>query len=118
VDFARSRGLLGARRLGGSLYLHLAGSDAHVVLAERPPPHPHVEQASCLLDGARLLPAGVTVTASGHGARVIVFAGFPPGAALVVSRDGAEEAAQADATGRLEVRLAGPGETAVAVRTR
>lgn len=113
VDFEKSRGLLGARRLNGALYLHLAGSDAHVVLADRPAPRPHVEQANCLLDAPRLVPAGVTVTAKGVGERVIVFAGFPPDAPLLVSLGSEQSERQADAQGRLEVRLPGPCETTV-----
>jgi hypothetical protein len=118
IDFERSRGLLGARRLGESLYVHLAGSDAHVVLAERPPARPHVEQANCILEGGRLVPTGVTVVAKGAGDRVVVFAGFGADAPLLLSRDGAEDDAQADALGRLEVRLPGPGESSITVRTR
>jgi hypothetical protein len=118
VDFERSRGLLGARRLGGSLYLHLAGSDAHVVLADRPAPRPHVEQANCRLDGAHLAPTGLTVTATGHNERILVLAGFPPNAPLLLSLDGTPSDARADPQGRAEVRLKGPGTTTVTVAAR
>jgi len=115
VDFEKSRGLLGARRVGDSLYLHLAASDARVVLAGKPAPRPHVEQANCLLDHARLVPTGVTVTATAHNDRIVVFAGFPPNAPLLLSLDAAQSTAQADPMGRLEVRLPGPGETTISV---
>jgi hypothetical protein len=118
VDFEKSYGLLGARRLNGSLYLHLAGSDAHVVLAKKPAPRPHVEQANCILEEARLAPAGVTVTTRGVGDRLVVFAGFPASTPLLLSRDGAEESVQSDASGRLEVRLLRSSGPSVAVRTR
>jgi hypothetical protein len=118
VDFEKSHGLLGARRIGDSLYLHLAGSDALVVLADHPAPRPHVAQANCILEGARLAPAAIAVTAQARNDRLVVFAGFPPNAALVVSLDGVEKETQADASGRVEVRVAGPGSTGVTVRTR
>jgi hypothetical protein len=116
VDFAKSRGLLGARRVGDSLYIHLAGSDAHVVLAPKPVPHPHVEQANCVLEAARLVPTGMTATAKGHADRLVVLAGFPPNAPLLLTvGDGTTERA-ADAHGRVEIRIDGPGETRYSVR--
>ncbi len=118
VDFEKSRGLVGARRLNGSLYLHLAGSDAHVVLADRPAARPHVEQANCLLEGARLVPSGVTVTATAHTERIVVLAGFPPNAPLLLTLDGAPSDAEADGAGRLEVRLKSLGTTTVAATPR
>lgn len=118
VDFEKSRGLLGARRVGDSLFLHLAGSDAHVVLADHPAPRPHVEQANCLLDEARLLPAGVSVKATAHNARVVVFAGFPPNAPLLLTIDDAPSERQADPEGRLEVTLPAPGETTLTCQAR
>jgi hypothetical protein len=117
VDFARSRGLLGARRVGDSLYLHLAGSDAQVVLAQKPPAHPHVEQANCVLESVRLVPTGVMATAKGHAARLVVLAGFPPNAPLLLAVGGETAEIAADAQGRVEVRLPGPGETRYSVRT-
>lgn len=118
VDFEKSRGLLGARRVGDSLFLHLAGSDAHVVLADHPAPRPHVEQANCLLEEARLIPAGVSVKATGHNARVVVFAGFPPSAPLLLSIDDVPSERQADPEGRLEVTLPSPGETTLTCQAR
>ena len=116
VDWTASSGLLGARRLDGSLYLHLAAGDARVVLADAPAPHPHVEEANCLLTRARLTPHGVSLVATAHNPRVIVLAGFLPSAALSVRLDDEESDRKADATGRLRIELAEPGTTRIAVR--
>ncbi|MCK6459572.1 MAG: hypothetical protein L6Q95_06715 [Planctomycetes bacterium] len=116
VDFARSRGLLGARRVGDSLYLHLAGSDAQVVLASGPQAHPHVEQANCVLENARLAPAGVTAVAKGHCARLVVLAGFPPNAPLLVTIGSDTTERRSDAAGRIELRIDTPGETRYSVQ--
>jgi len=118
VDFEKSRGLLGARRVDDSLYLHLADSDARVILARSPAPRPHVEQANCLLDSARLVPTGVMVTAKGFGERIVVLAGFPPDAPLLCSLGDVQRELRADASGRVEVRIPGPGETTLTVRVR
>lgn len=118
VDFARSRGLLGARRTRESLYLHLAAPDARVVLAADPAPAPHVEQANCLLESGQLTAEGVALTAIAHNPRVVVFAGFPARAPLEVLLDGEEQARTADARGRLEVELDEPGTTRIEVRLR
>jgi hypothetical protein len=75
-----------------------------------------VEQANCLLERARLLPGGVGLVATGHGERVLVFAGFPAGAPVLVGLGETQTQRQADADGRLEVRIEGPGETTVTVR--
>jgi len=113
VDFAKSRGLLGARRVGDSLYLHLAASDARVVLAPSPAAHPHVEQANCVLDGARLVSNGVMATARGRCDRLVVLAGFAPDAPLQVTVGAETTERAADERGRIEIRIAGPGETTI-----
>ncbi|MHC4134828.1 MAG: polysaccharide deacetylase family protein [Planctomycetota bacterium] len=118
VDFARSRGLLGARRIRDSLYLHLAAPDAKVVLAADPAPAPHVEEANCFLETGRLTPDGVTVTATAHNPRLVVFAGFPAHAPLQVLLDGEEQERSADGRGRLRIALDEPGTTRIAVRLR
>ena len=120
VDFARSRGLLGARRIRGSLYLHLAAPDARVVLAADPAPAPHVEEANCFLETGRLTPSGVAVTATAHNPRVVLFAGFPAHAPLQVLLDGEEHGREqsADGSGRLRIALDEPGTTRIDVRLR
>jgi len=118
VDFARSRGLLGARRIHGALHLHLAAPDADVVLAAAPAPLPHIEQANHLLEEAALDPGGVRVRSKAFSRREIVFAGFPPGARIEVRLDGVAAEGRADARGRVAVVLPEPGSTLVEVRLR
>jgi hypothetical protein len=118
VDFTRSRGLLGARRIRNSLYVHLAAPDATVVLAADPPPAPHVEEANCLLETGSLSSEGVTVTATAHNPRLVVFAGFPAHVPLQVLLDGEEQERATDARGRLRIALDEPGTTRIAVRLR
>jgi len=115
-DFAKSYGLLGARRLNGSLYLHLARNDAEVVLAKDPPRYPHVEEANCLLRNAVLDGRSVAVTATAHNRREVRFAGFEPGARVAVVLDGEPEKRTADKQGRIRVRLPDPGTTRILVR--
>ncbi|MGH7162173.1 MAG: hypothetical protein ACREID_01715 [Planctomycetota bacterium] len=116
VDFARSRGLLGARRIGGSLYLHLAAEDADVALADAPPRHPHVEQANHVLAEVAIGPRGVKATCRAHSRREIVFSGFAPYAEVVVTLDDRARTARADQLGRVEVVLENPGATRVEAR--
>jgi hypothetical protein len=115
VDFERSTGLLGARRIGPSLYLHLAKPDADVVLAKNPAPRPHVEEANCLLERAWLAPRGVEVVAKAHNRRVVVFAGFPADAPLQVLIAQAKKDGRTDADGRFRVELEEPGTTRIRV---
>jgi hypothetical protein len=116
VDFEKSRGLLGARRRAGSLYLHLALPDAQVVLAERPEARPHVREANHALHGAELGPTGVAVTSEAVHSRLIVFAGFPPETELLVTIDGRKEPRKSDEDGRLRVELPVPGKNRVEAR--
>lgn len=116
VDWRRSTGLLGARRVRESLYLHLAGGDADVVLTRNPARHPHVREANCVLEQVRIDLRGVQVTATAHNRRVVVFAGFEPGATLTLSLDGKTERRRATQTGTLTVELPVPGTTRIEVR--
>jgi hypothetical protein len=118
VDWSRSTGLLGARRIGRSLYLHLAAPDARVVLGADPTPQPHVEEANCLLEEAHRSPGTIEVTATAHGHRIVVFAGFPPHAPLRLHLEGVEEERQANARGCLAVKLGDPGTTRIRVGLR
>jgi hypothetical protein len=102
VDWSASGGLIGARRMGNALFLHLGAPDADLVLSEAAADHPHVEQADHHLSEVSLSPQGVTLVSQAHSSREIVLAGFPPGARL---RSGE----RADAAGRIRVRLSGPG---------
>jgi len=111
VDFTRSRGLAGARRMNGALYLHLATSDAEVVLAQDPPRRPHVEQANHLLRDVALTRDGVSFRSAAWSRRVVVVAGFASGEEV----DVAGERRRADARGRVTFE-AKPGRDRVSVR--
>jgi hypothetical protein len=102
VDWAASRGLIGARRMGNALFLHLGAPNAVLVLSDSATPHPHVEQADHLLREVRLSREGITLVSQAHSSREIVLAGFPPGTRL---RSGE----RVDAEGRVRVRLPDPG---------
>ncbi|MEM8882732.1 MAG: hypothetical protein AAGD14_01530 [Planctomycetota bacterium] len=113
IDLARSRNILGYKRDGRRLRIHLAKPDATLVFGEPERLHPYVEEANCLLDDADIGARGVAVTAHAHNARVIVFAGLPPEAALLLHLDGAARTVKSDADGRCTVRLPEPGKTRV-----
>jgi len=117
VDWDASEGLLGARRDGRYLYLHLATSNARVVLVgEPPPPRPHLEAADHAVRLRRRDANGIAVVSSSFAARSLVFAGFAPGEPLVRRIDDAPPGdVRADAEGRVEVRLEPGSETAVEV---
>ena len=115
VDFTRSRGVLGARRVGKLLWIHLAETNAEVVLADQAPRRPHVREANCLLKEAGLGERGVSVTAVAHNPRTVVFAGFPPRTEVEVRLDDVMRQARTDADGRIAVRLPEPGKTRVVV---
>ncbi|MHC4342115.1 MAG: polysaccharide deacetylase family protein [Planctomycetota bacterium] len=102
VDWSASRGLIGARRMGGALFLHLGTTDAEVVLSDSATPRPHVEQADHPLKEVSLSPQGITLVSGAHSSREIVLAGFPPGARL---RSGET----VDAEGRIRIRMPDPG---------
>jgi len=118
VDIARSEGILGMRRVGKRLWIHLAAPDAELVLGEASPRRPYVEEANCILEDAVLGEQGVAVTAVAHNPRLIVFAGLPPGAAVEYRLDESARTATADADGRVTVRLPEPGRTRVVVASR
>jgi hypothetical protein len=115
VDWVRSSGLLGARRIGGSLYLHLAAPNAEVVLAHESERRPHVYEANCLLEDAVLEADAVSFTARAFNPRLVILTGFPPHVTVTVSVDGTDRAGRSDADGRVRVELAGPGESRVRV---
>ena len=111
----RSRGILGTRRVGTKLWIHLAKPDAEIVLADHAPRRPHVEEANCLLEDAVLGEKGVAVTAVAHNPRLVVFAGLPPRADVELRIDGVARKQPTDAQGRVTVRLAKPGRTKLVV---
>ncbi len=78
VDFKKSSGLIGARRMNGALFLHLGEQDAEAVLTKTARSHPHIEQANHKLRNVKIDPNGVTFLSHAHSHRVIVVAGFRP----------------------------------------
>ncbi|MHC4955131.1 MAG: polysaccharide deacetylase family protein [Planctomycetota bacterium] len=115
VDFTRSKGVLGARRYGRRLWIHLAQPTAEVVLATQPPRRPHIEQANCLLEDPARGAKGMAVTAVASGPRIVVFAGLPRDRDVNLLLDDVHRRPRTDAAGRLTVRLAEPGRTKVVV---
>ncbi len=118
VDWVRSSGLLGARRMNGALYLHLADPDAELVFAQNPQLRPRVEQANHLLTDAALGETGIAVTSESLAHRVLVFAGFRSGSGVLRRSDGAEEPRTADERGRVSVALEPGGPTRIEAVTR
>ncbi|MEM7363496.1 MAG: hypothetical protein AAF525_05695 [Pseudomonadota bacterium] len=117
VDFHRSTGLLGARRIGRSLYLHLSQPDARVVLAHNPKPHVHVREANCILRHAVIARHAVEFTAEAVQERTITLAGFKPEASVTLEWDGQQRLTTADEKGRVNIRLKGGGKTRVVAST-
>jgi len=115
VDFSRSTGVLGTKRIRESLYIHLSASDAEIVLKKNPPAHPHIEEANCLLDDAKLTRNGVAVTATAHNPRLIVFAGFAPESKVTVQVGDNTLERTTDKAGRLRLKLKNPGTTRIVV---
>jgi len=115
VDLDASRGVLGFRRKGRRLWIHLAASDAEIVLTDKPRRRPHVEQANCLLEEFEFGERGVAFTATAFNARAIVLAGFAPDAPVTVLLDGLKRAARSDSQGRVSINLPRPGRTRIAV---
>jgi hypothetical protein len=118
IDWRASRNLIGARRIGDSLYLHLAAPDAEVAFGELPQRYPHVREANCLLEDAILDGAQVKVVATAHNRRVITFAGFVPGSPVRVRIDEQDSTVHADRHGAVTVTLPTPGTTRVTVARR
>ncbi len=115
VDFARSKGLLGQRRIGESLYLHLCANDADVVLTEDPPLHPYVEEANHILRDVALAPSLVRFRASAHSRRLVVLAGLSPHQRARIVTGHEQRQSRADERGRLVIEFPEPGDTLVEV---
>lgn len=115
VDWDRSPGVLGARRLKGALYVHLSAPDADLVFAGEEVPRPHVEEANHLLTDAGRDADHLWFTSSSWARRRVVLAGYPPGADVRVVRDGEETVEKVDPGGRVTVEFSRPGRTRVEV---
>jgi hypothetical protein len=116
IDWERSPGLFGARRVGDSLYLDLAGPDARVSFAPGAPPHPHLEESDHPLTETRREARSLSCVSHGFAARSLVLGGFAPGAAAQVQVDGRSWRAFADAEGRIIVQVKEKGAVPVEVR--
>ncbi|MEE8104333.1 MAG: hypothetical protein V3T86_02230 [Planctomycetota bacterium] len=115
VDFLRSKGLLGARRIGDSLYIHLARPDAVLVLADSPQLHPHVIEANHTLEDAGVEHKRVFFRSRAHSRREILLGGFPKDTEVQQTLDGKSATVRTDADGRLRIVFEKPGETVVEV---
>lgn len=118
IDWRRSRGVLGARRLGARLFVHLAAATAELHFTADAVLQPHLEQANCELENGRLEAGGLRFTAVAAAVpRVLVVAGFAAGGAVEVDA-GERLHLVADAHGRCEVRLPAGDAQPVVVRER
>jgi len=115
VDLARSKNVLGMRRKGRRFWVHLAGSDANIVLAQQGARRPYVEEANCILEDAVMGAKSVAVTAVAHNPRLIVFAGLPASRAVSVTIGEDTTTRSTDKQGRLRIDLPKPGRTRVAI---
>jgi len=86
VDLTRSRGILGARRHGDALYVHLAGPEpATVVLGRSAPAVPFLVSASHRVSAFTREGSAVRFTVSGVGSKEAEIGGLPPGRDVTVS---------------------------------
>ncbi|MFK7739480.1 MAG: hypothetical protein AB8H80_04085 [Planctomycetota bacterium] len=111
IDWAKSKGLLGARRLGQRLFLDLAAASAEVSFvdggkrSQAVKPWLFVEQASCGVASRAMDGRSIQLSVGGFGSRTIVLAGAPPSAELQVALDGAVRSIACDSQGRCEIAL-------------
>ncbi|MEZ6014898.1 MAG: hypothetical protein R3F49_07290 [Planctomycetota bacterium] len=117
VDLARSRNVLGARRMGGALYVHLTAMPARIVLATAPLAQVHLEYANHRTFEAERRVDAVAWRASSAAAREAVVAGFAPGAPVVVVVGARHEDLTADERGRVMIVLP-PGNDRIEVAAR
>lgn len=115
LDWPNCRGLVGARRLGDRLFLHLGQPEGEVAFAAGAAPWLHVEQADCELGDVVPGPRELRLSATSFAARRVVVAGAAPGTVLRVAVDGQEHAATADAAGRCDVVMRDAGTSEVRV---
>jgi hypothetical protein len=116
IDWASSKGLLGAHRIADSLYVHLASPDAVLAFGDEPQRYPHVREANCLLEETILDGTQVKVVATAHNRRVVAFAGFTPGGDVRIRIDEHETTMRADKDGVVTVTLPKPGTTRLVAR--
>ena len=110
-----STALIGARRIGSSLYIHLGRPDAVLVLADSPLPHPHVIEANHVLEDAEVDQKRVFFRSRAHSRREILLGGFPNDTEVQQTLDGKSTTVRTDADGQLRIVFEKPGETVVEV---
>lgn len=113
-DLGACVGVEGYNRANGSLYVHLAGSAARVVLGTRSASKPYLVSASAPLDHWQAAATAVTAHVAAAAPCEVELAGLPPGQAVTVS-DGWKATRGADSQGHLLLH-AGPGARALAVK--
>ena len=115
IDWRNSRGLLGARRMGNRLFVHVSEPTGIITFARTPQQWLHVEQANCELTAATVSETELKFTATGFGVRRVVVAGAAAGATLMVEVDGEQQPASSDIDGRYELVLRQAGSSEVRV---
>ncbi|MEM7200298.1 MAG: hypothetical protein AAF628_08545 [Planctomycetota bacterium] len=119
VDWARSVGVVGARRIGESFYVHLSGATARIIwAAPDAAPRPHLEQTDHAVRDVVLTEDGITLLSESRGSRHLIIAGLPPASELEVSIDGLALPRQADRAGRVALKLTPQSGERVQVRVR
>lgn len=115
VDWGRSTNVLGARRIGASLFVDLVGTTAELVLAEEPLAGIHVVESDHLLADAERTSASIAFESAGLGPRSVLLGGLPRDRQVMVRIGTVERAENVAANGRLRVRMTEPGTVRVEV---
>jgi hypothetical protein len=108
-DMTRCEGVTGWKTEQGCRFIHTDGSEVvDLVLASKPAEHLYLEDASVDVHFAKLSARTATFTTSGWGKEVhLTFAGVPPKASVLCTRQGHKEELTADAEGLLYLTLPG-----------
>ena len=118
VDLRASTGLLGFRRTGRSLHLHLDGPEADVVLHEGAPGRPWLVEANCEVTDFDAKDARVSLRCQAFVPRTLTLAGLPPHRDASLSVDGAHRIVRTDGEGQVTLALAPGGPSAVELQVR
>ncbi|MDJ0973482.1 MAG: hypothetical protein QNJ98_03415 [Planctomycetota bacterium] len=117
VDFARSKGIAGAREMKGALFLHLTGDTAEVVLSDRVPGRLHVVESNHVLTDVRLDERSLTfMSEADYVDRRVLVGGLPLGSKATLVVGDARRSLEVGAYGRVLVRLEPGGPDRVEVR--
>ena len=105
IDWNRSPGVAGARRLGASLYVHLSRPNAELRFRQGAPPRPHLHEANHIVRDVSRTPTSVRLTSSAFSRRILVFGGFAPNAELQMRIGSLASDISSDVNGRVRVEL-------------